>query len=297
MLPGYIEVRLEKSIKNRNRCRHAWRGGGAVSAEPPSLHGPNGHTGNGHTNVVASRYALIPESPVWRNRHLGPVTAELVRHAMLLYADKQGYCHPKVKTLAELFGVTPRAIQYHLATLERCHLVRRFARTGERGESTSNRIWVSRDGSPLPPDEEVHHPPGEEVLHPPHEAVLHPLRARATGNHRNRPFEQKKEEEGFQKNESGSSGRCAPLGEPSPTALAKLAAKKARLKVLRKDLRRAKVWRFIAETYTGDECTRRSGGMLGLDPDPARDEQWWFDHCDEEMKRANWDDRDRRQRA
>lgn len=159
MLPGYIEVRLEKSIKNRNRCRDAWRGGGAVSAEPPSFHGPNGHTGNGHTNVVASRYALIPESPVWRNRRLGPVTAELVRHAMLLYADKQGYCHPKVKTLAELFGVTPRAIQYHLATLERCHLVRRFARTGERGESTSNRIWVSRDGSPLPPDEEVLHPP------------------------------------------------------------------------------------------------------------------------------------------
>jgi len=99
-----------------------------------------------------------------------------------------------------------------------------------------------------------------------------------------------------------SSGRDAPLGEPQQPSenVVRLsdsdAAKKAALRAELKGERWNKVIRFIHATYADEEHRRRMHGMLGLDT--THDEQWWFDHCDAEMRRANWDDvRDRRRQA
>jgi hypothetical protein len=113
-----------------------------------------------------------------------------------------------------------------------------------------------------------------------------------------------REREQVLKKGDNSSGRDAPLGEPQQPSenVVRLsdsdAAKKAALKTKLKEERRSKVMRFIVARYTDEECHRRMNGMLGLDPDPMHDEQWWFDRCDEERTRANWDDvSDRRRRA
>jgi hypothetical protein len=98
------------------------------------------------------------------------------------------------------------------------------------------------------------------------------------------------------KKRDDSSGRDAPLGEPQPSenvvklsdsAAAKNAEHEAKLKARRKAQRQQKVMRFIGATYAGEE-QRRLEGMMGYDTE--HDAQWWFDHLDREMKRANWDD-------
>jgi len=105
-----------------------------------------------------------------------------------------------------------------------------------------------------------------------------------------------REESQIFKREVGPSGRDAPLGEPPPSEkVVNLsnsdAAQRAQLKAKKKALRRHKVIRFVCTTYQDDELKRRMNGLQGYDE--AHDEQWWFDHCDGEMKLANWDDKRR----
>jgi hypothetical protein len=60
------------------------------------------------------------------------------------------------------------------------------------------------------------------------------------------------------------------------------------LKAKKKEMRRAKVMRFINARYSGEDHRVRMEGMWGADP--VHDEQWWFDKCDAERLLANWDD-------
>jgi hypothetical protein len=120
---------------------------------------------------------------------------------------------------------------------------------------------------------------------------------------RNQPTTQKTESvtarESALNDDGGSSGRDAPLGEPQPPenvvsmsdiAAERNAKRQAKLKANKKVWRQQKVWRFVEDTYTGEESSRRMEGMLGLDPDPKHDAQWWFDACDREMICTKWDD-------
>jgi hypothetical protein len=115
--------------------------------------------------VVRRRYALIHETRAWGNRRLWRVTARDVYHALHLYADVEGFCTIRIKRLAALFGVSKRAIQYHLTTLIRCGLVRRFPQRRPEGGSGADHFWVAHSGIPTPPCEGDLHPAGEKDLH------------------------------------------------------------------------------------------------------------------------------------
>ncbi len=103
-------------------------------------------------------------------------------------------------------------------------------------------------------------------------------------------------EQVFEKDEGDSFGRDAPFGATAAPAsnIVKLSdALGPVMKENKKAMRRQKVIRFINATYAGQDLQLRIEGMMGLDPEKS--DQWWFDHIDGEMKRADWDDmRDKR---
>jgi hypothetical protein len=91
----------------------------------------------------------------------------------------------------------------------------------------------------------------------------------------------------LKKEEAIPFGRDAPLEEPRWRKVIPIADSPA-LKAKKKEQRRQKVMRFVSATYSGEELARRWTGMAGADE--TRDEQWWFDKCDAEMRLAKWDD-------
>ena len=118
--------------------------------------------------------------------------------------------------------------------------------------------------------------------------------------------ESQRTESVFLKNKGGSFGRDAPLREPAPPTPAEMliaalrnpetaglpspkpAKQSPEIKALKKEQRRAKCFRYIVARFAEEERGKRISGMMGLDPD--RNEQWWFVHVDEQMRREGWDD-------
>jgi hypothetical protein len=98
-------------------------------------------------------------------------------------------------------------------------------------------------------------------------------------------------QDSFLKNTKGEScGRDAPLevAEPANQNRPRKPSQDPWVKAQKKEMRRQKVLRFITAHYTGAELTRYLDGMVGCDPE--HDEQWWFDHVDDERRRIGWDD-------
>jgi hypothetical protein len=91
-----------------------------------------------------------------------------------------------------------------------------------------------------------------------------------------------------EKNEARFCGRDAPLSPPPASDKVVKLADSPALKAKKKEMRRQKVLRFLLAHYSGDALRERMNGMMGLDR--VRDEQWWFDRCDAEMKLAHWND-------
>ena len=118
--------------------------------------------------------------------------------------------------------------------------------------------------------------------------------------------ESKREDSSFIKKEVGASGRDAPLGDaapPTPTEMliaaladpvsaglikAHTPEQKQAIKLKKKEARRGKCFRYITARFDTEGRAKRISGMMGLDPD--HDEQWWFDHVDQEMRCDGWDD-------
>jgi hypothetical protein len=111
----------------------------------------------------------------------------------------------------------------------------------------------------------------------------------------------------FLKTKGESCGRDAPLGEAAPPTPAEMliaalrnpesaglttpkkpAEQTPAIKQLKKEQRRAKCFRYIVARFAEEERGKRMSGMMGLDPD--HNEQWWFDHVDDERRREGWDD-------
>jgi hypothetical protein len=157
----------------------------------PSEQTPTGAT---RSSVISlRRYAKIYETPAWSDRRLGQVTALIVYHGLLLYADPEGYLTLRIKRLAGLLGISDRSVQYHLATLIKRGLVRRFTQHRPDGGFGANRFWVSRAGIAATPSEADLHQADAANLHPYGEGTLHHLaRARREPRGTNQ-FEQKKD--------------------------------------------------------------------------------------------------------
>jgi hypothetical protein len=82
---------------------------------------------------------------------------------------------------------------------------------------------------------------------------------------------------------------------PPPRALppephVSAAAAGAALRQIKKRQLAQKLFRFVNATMTGDAQQAATLGLMGCDPDPDHDEQWWFDEIDRRRKRVGWDD-------
>ena len=78
-------------------------------------------------------------------------------------------------------------------------------------------------------------------------------------------------------------GRCAPLARAAR-------ADGATLKAKRKELLRSKLFRFANDRLHGRQRTEAIAGLLGGDPDPEHNEQFWFDRLDRRMRVEGWQD-------
>jgi DNA-binding transcriptional ArsR family regulator len=95
------------------------------------------------------RHAWVPESAIYDKR-LGE--AFRVFCCLLAFADKNGHCFVKVKTIAALLGKARSTVSEHLSTLERLGYIVREAQFRDDGGKRENRYWVARDGLPdIPP--------------------------------------------------------------------------------------------------------------------------------------------------
>jgi Helix-turn-helix domain len=220
------------------------------------------------------------------------------------YADKQGVCWPGLRTLAEAVPMSIRAVRRALAEMadlgylaiekgkglvNRYRIAARFLRA--MGHTVHMPRIVPEATLPNEVDERqlafdfgrtVSLSQGGDCV--PFVPTVAPLRTEGIA---------KESQVSFKKEEAIPFGRDAPLEEPPAGNVVKLVDNPA-LKAKKKEMRRQKVMRFVAAVYSGEESERRWNGMMGLDD--VRDEQWWFDKCDAEMKLAKWDDvRDKHQ--
>jgi DNA-binding transcriptional ArsR family regulator len=92
-----------------------------------------------------SRHAWVPEGAIYDER-LGE--AFRVFCCLLVFADKEGHCFVKVRTIAALLGKARSTVSEHLSTLERLGYIARRAQFRDDGGKRENRYWVARDGLP-----------------------------------------------------------------------------------------------------------------------------------------------------
>ncbi len=207
------------------------------------------------------------------------------------YADKKGVCWPGLRTLADAVPMSIRALRRaldelaalgHVSLTKTKGMVNRYRIAARFLRAMGHTVRPQVVSDPSPPDEvddrqmAFNFEGGTVSLLG---AGVSPLRTEGKA---------KESQEGYIIKEEGIPfGRDAPLEEPPATKVIKIAEIPG-LKAKMKELRRMKVMRFISATYSGEELARRWTGMVGADP--VRDEQWWFDKCDAEMRLAKWDD-------
>jgi hypothetical protein len=92
-----------------------------------------------------SLHAWVPEGAIYDER-LGE--AFRVFCCLLVFADKEGHCFVKVRTIAALLGKARSTVSEHLSTLERLGYIARRAQFRDDGGKRENRYWVARDGLP-----------------------------------------------------------------------------------------------------------------------------------------------------
>ena len=92
-----------------------------------------------------SLHAWVPEGAIYDER-LGE--AFRVFCCLLVFADKEGHCFVKVRTIAALLGKARSTVSEHLSTLERLGYIARSAQFRDDGGKRENRYWVARDGLP-----------------------------------------------------------------------------------------------------------------------------------------------------
>jgi hypothetical protein len=209
------------------------------------------------------------------------------------YADKQGVCWPGLRTLAEAVPMSIRALRRALDEMaaagylaitkakgmgNRYRIAAKFLRA--MGHTVRPRMAPETVAEASLPDEvderQLTFDFGRTVSLSC--TGVSPLRTEGIA---------KESQEDFIKEEGIPFGRDAPLEETPDGKVIKIAEIPG-LKAKKKELRRQKVTRFINAIYAGEDHRVRIEGMYGCDP--IRDEQWWFDKCDAEMRLAKWDD-------
>lgn len=220
------------------------------------------------------------------------------------YADKHGLCWPGLRTLSAAIPMSIRAVRRalgemadlgYLAIDKGAGIVNRYRIAAKFLRAMGHTVRPQVVPDPEPPHEvderqlafdfegTVSLSGGVDCV--PFVPTVSPLRTEGKA----------KESQEDYKKEAIPFGRDAPLEEALAANVVKI-ADNPMLKAQKKELRRQKVMRFVSATYSGEECERRWAGMAGADP--IRDEQWWFDKCDAEMKLVGWDDvRDKHQES
>jgi hypothetical protein len=213
------------------------------------------------------------------------------------YADKKGLCWPGLRTLSAAIPMSIRAVRRalgemadlgYLAIEKGAGIVNRYRIAAKFLRAMGHTVRPQVVPDPELPDEvdprqlafdflgTVSLSGGGDCV--PFVPTVSPLRTEGKAI---------ESQEKYKKEVAGSFGRYAPLEEEPPARVINIADSPA-VKAKKKELRRQKVMRFITARYAGEDQLIRMLGMMG--EDPARDEQWWFDKCDAEMKLAGWDD-------
>ncbi len=205
------------------------------------------------------------------------------------YADKHGCCWPGLRTLGAAIPMSVRALRRALDEMAALGYL-----VIEKGKGLVNRYRIAARflramGHTVRPVAVLEPAPAGEADErqisfdfgggtvSPLRTTVSPLRTEGKA----------KESQDKYKKEAVPFGRDAPLEQPHSGNVVKI-SQSPELKAKKKEMRRAKVMRFINATYTDDAHRVRLEGMSGCDP--VRDEQWWFDKCDAERILADWDD-------